>query len=75
MEDIISVTSLWLSCLCECMFVHVFKYLHCPQNCGSPESNLSSLTTSCSDSPLPKGSHRSPSIIEEKNPDARPQGN
>lgn len=34
MEDIISVTPLWLPCLvlcvCACMFVRVFKYLHCP---------------------------------------------
>lgn len=34
MEDIISVTPLWLpclvSCVCACIFVRVFKYLHRP---------------------------------------------
>lgn len=79
MEDISSVTRLWLllSCSWACMFVHVFEYFHCPwqrQNCGSSEAFFSLIySTSPAVFPciaLPEGSHRNPSSTE-KNPGSR----
>lgn len=70
MEDIIGVTPLctppcfvWM-----CVFVHVFKYLHCPwqrQNCGSWVSIILLHWLFFQALLCPEGSRRSPSSSEE----------